>query len=119
VRVKKSCHSRADYSNYKSVASTNFHSLMKIEIAFCLLSLALLPACSTTSQTTTANQTLEQRLMTKYASNATEPGTPGEEPAPPAEGPEDVPADAPATLDQNPALMPSPLLRYWASSRTP
>jgi len=55
---------------------------MKIEIAFCLLSLALLPACSTTSQTTTANQTLEQRLMTKYASNATEPGTPGEEPAP-------------------------------------
>jgi hypothetical protein len=119
VRVKKSCHSRADYSNYKNVADTNVHSLMKIEIAFCLFSLALLPACSTTSQTTTANQTLEQRLMAKYASNATEPGTPGEEPAPPAEGPEDVPADAPATLDQNPALMPSPLLRYWASSRTP
>ena len=93
--------------------------LMKIEIAFCLLSLALLPACSTTSQTTTANQTLEQRLMAKYASNATEPGAVGEEPAPPAEGPEDVPADAPAMVDQNPALMPSPLLRYWASSRTP
>jgi hypothetical protein len=92
---------------------------MKIEIAFCLLSLALLPACSTTSQTTTANQTLEQRLMAKYASNATEPDAIGEEPAPPAEGPEDVPADAPATVDQNPALMPSPLLRYWASSRTP
>ena len=92
---------------------------MKIEIAFCLLSLALLPACSTTSQTTGANQTLEQRLMAKHAANATEPGALGEEPAPPAEGPEDVPADAPNSVDQNPALMPSPLLRYWASSRTP
>ena len=93
---------------------------MKIEIAFCLLSLALLPACSTTSQTTASNQSLEQRLMAKHSGTATEPGAVGaEEPAPPAEGPEDVPADAPATVDQNPALMPSPLLRYWASSRTP
>ena len=92
---------------------------MKIEIAFCLLSLALLPACSTTSQTTAANQSLEQRLTAKYANNATQLSAPGEEPAPPAEGPEDVPADAPGTVDQNPALMPSPLLRYWAASRTP
>src|SRR5438045_1914125 len=46
---------------------------MRIQLAFCLLSLAFLPACSTTSQTTGANQTLEQRLMAKYASNATEP----------------------------------------------
>src|SRR2546423_15717030 len=57
--------------------------------------------------------------MAKHSINATEPGAIGEEPAPPAEGPEDVPADGPATVDQNPALMPSPLLRYWASSRTP
>ena len=92
---------------------------MKIEIAFCLLSLALLPACSTTSQTTGSNQSLEQRLMAKHSVSATEAGAIGEEPAPPAEGPEDVPADAPATVDQNPALMPSPLLRYWAASRTP
>jgi hypothetical protein len=93
---------------------------MKIEIAFCLLSLALLPACSTTSQTTASNQSLEQRLMAKHSVAVSEPGAVGgEEPAPPAEGPEDVPADAPATVDQNPALMPSPLLRYWASSRTP
>ena len=92
---------------------------MKIEIAFCLLSLALLPACSTTSQTTAANQTLEQRLMTKYAANATAPGAMGEEPAPPAQGPEDVPADAPNSVDHNPALVPTPLLRYWAASRTP
>ena len=91
---------------------------MKIQIALCLLSIALLPACSTTSQTTAEHQTLEQRLNAKYAS--TDTTTPGaEEPAPPAEGPEDVPADAPTTVDQNPALMPSPLLRYWASSRTP
>jgi len=92
---------------------------MKIEIAFCPLSLAFLPACSTTSQTTSAHQTLEQRLMAKYASNATSPGAPGQEPAPPAEGPEDVPANAPSTVEQNPALMPSPLLRCSASSRTP
>jgi hypothetical protein len=90
---------------------------MKIQIAVSLLSLALLPACSTTSQTTTEHQSLEQRLMAKYAT--TEPASPAEEPAPPAEGPEDVPADVPNTPDHNPALMPSPLLRYWAASRTP
>jgi hypothetical protein len=92
---------------------------MKIEIAFCLLGLAFLPACSSTTQTTGANQTLEQRLMAKYASNPNSPGAPGEEPAPPAEGPEDVPADAPESVNHNPALMPSPLLRYSAASRTP
>jgi hypothetical protein len=88
---------------------------MKIEIAACLLTLALLPACSSTSQTTAGHQTLEQRLTAKYASTQISAG----EPAPPAEGPADVPADAPNTVDDNPALVPSPLLRYWASSRTP
>jgi hypothetical protein len=88
---------------------------MKIEIAACLLSLALLPACSTTSQTTAEHQSLEQRLNAKYASADTATA----EPAPPAEGPEDVPADAPTNVDRNPTLMPSPLLRYWAASRTP
>jgi hypothetical protein len=44
----------------------NFLSPLKIETALCLLSLALLPACSTTSQTTAANQTLEQRLLAKH-----------------------------------------------------
>jgi hypothetical protein len=89
---------------------------MKIEIAACLLSLALLPACSTTSQTTAEHQTLEQRLTAKYASTNT---TTAEEPAPPAEGPEDIPAEGPSDPERNPALVPSPLLRYWASSRTP
>jgi len=87
---------------------------MKIKIATCLLSLALLPACSTT-QTTANHQTLEQRLTAKYA--ATE--TTGEEPAPPAEGPEDIPADAPQDVNRNPTLVPTPLLRVSAASSTP
>lgn len=88
---------------------------MKIEIAACLLSLALLPSCTTTSQTTAEHQTLEQRLMAKYASADNNVG----EPAPPAEGPEDIPAEGPTDVDSNPSLVPSPLLRYWAASRTP
>ena len=48
---------------------------MNIQIATCLLSLALLPACSTT-QTTAQHQTLEQRLMTKYANAETAAGEP-------------------------------------------
>lgn len=90
---------------------------MKIETALCLLTLAFLSACTTTSQTTAQNQTLEQRLMAKHGTYAAAPSS--EEPAPPAEGPEDVPADAPQDVDHNPALMPDPLLRYWAASRTP
>jgi hypothetical protein len=86
---------------------------MKIQIATCLLSLALLPACSTTTQTTAANQTSEQRMAAKYASieNA-------EEPAPPAEGPDDIPA-VPVDMKRNPGLVPTPLLRDSAASSTP
>ena len=85
---------------------------MKIQIAACLLALASLPACSTTSQTTADHQTLEQRLMAKYAAN----GTATNEPAPPAEGPGDIPADAPSSVYDNPALVPTPLLRQSAAS---
>ena len=88
---------------------------MKIKIATCLLSLALLPACSTT-QMTANHETLEQRLTAKYAAA---PETVGEEPPPPAEGPEDVPADAPQDINRNPSLVPSPLLRVSAASSTP
>jgi hypothetical protein len=88
---------------------------MKLQLAACLLSLALLPACSNTSQTTAEHQSLEQRLSAKYAGTDTAAG----EPAPPAEGPEDIPAEGPTNPDHNPALVPSPLLRYWAASRTP
>jgi hypothetical protein len=89
---------------------------MKIRIALSLLSLACLSACSTTSQTSTAQrETLQQRLTNKYAAA----DTTSQEPAPPAEGPEDVPAAGPDDVNHNPILVPSPLLRYWASSRTP
>jgi hypothetical protein len=87
---------------------------MKIKIVTCLLGLALLPACSTTTQTTAQHQTLEQRLMAKYASNDNEA-----EPAPPAEGPDDIPADAPSDVNRNPSLVPTPLLRTSAASSTP
>jgi hypothetical protein len=89
---------------------------MKIQIATCLLSLALLPACSTT-QTVAQHQTLEQRLMAKYA-NAEKDIAAGE-PAPPAEGPEDIPADAPQDVNRNPNIVPTPLLRVSAASATP
>ncbi len=88
---------------------------MKIAAVASLLSLALLSACSTTSQTTAQRQTLEQRVAAKYA--AVDTAT--ENPAPPAEGPEDVPAAGPNDVQRNPSLVPTPLLRYWASSRTP
>jgi hypothetical protein len=89
---------------------------MKIKIATCLLGLALLPACSTT-QSTAQHETLEQRLKNKYVASADT--TTAGEPAPPAEGPEDVPAEGPSDPDRNPKMVPTPLLRYWASSRTP
>ncbi len=86
---------------------------MNIKIATALLGLALLPACSST-QTTAQHQTLEQRLMAKYASNDN-----AAEPAPPAEGPEDIPAGAPSDVNGNPSLVPTPLLRASAASSTP
>lgn len=85
---------------------------MKIEFATCLLSVALLSACSSTSQTTSSHQTLEQRLTAKYANADTKVG----EPAPPAEGPDDVPAEAPNNVQSNPALLPSPELRQNAAA---
>lgn len=86
---------------------------MKIKIAASLFSLALLSACSTT-QTTAQHQSLEQRLMTKYA--AVDNTSTTAEPAPPAEGPDDIPADAPSEPAKNPKLVPTPLLRQVAAS---
>ena len=54
-------------------------------------------------------------MMAKYASTDTSTA----EPAPPAEGPGDVPADAPSSVEDNPALVPSPSLRLSAASSTP
>lgn len=87
---------------------------MKIQIAVSLLSLALLSACSTTS--TADRQSLEQRLMNKYAAVD---NTSSAEPAPPAAGPDDIAADEPSDPNRNPKLVPSPLLRLSAASSTP
>ena len=86
---------------------------MNIQFVAALLSMSALAACSTTSQTTAQHETLEQRLMNKYAANDVN----NQQPAPPAEGPEDT--TGPNDVRRNPVLIPSPLLRYWASSRTP
>lgn len=84
---------------------------MKIQIATCLLALAMLPACQTTRTAKTG--TLEQRMLQQYASADTT------EPAPPAEGPQDVPAEGSSDVNRNPALVPSPLLRTSAASGSP
>ena len=78
---------------------------MMIKIAACLLALGFLTACESTK--TTKRETLREQNA-RYASNA--PSTQNE-PAPPAEGPEDVPPDRSMDPTQNPALVPSPLLR--------
>lgn len=86
---------------------------MKIKIVASLLSAAFLPACSSVQMA--SRQSLEQRLMNKYATTEVV----GTEPAPPAEGPDDVPADLPSQPQRNPRLVPTPLLRLSAASSTP
>lgn len=76
-----------------------------IKIATCLLAVSFLAACTTTT-TTTKRETLRE-MNARYASNASSLN----EPAPPAEGPEDVPANRPMDPIENPALVPTPLLR--------
>jgi uncharacterized lipoprotein len=80
---------------------------MMIKIAACLLALGFLAACESTK--TTKRETLRE-MTARYASNEN-PSSSLSEPAPPAEGPEDVSADRPMDPTQNPALVPSPLLR--------
>ena len=76
---------------------------MMIKIAACLLAVGFLAGCETTK--TTKRETLRE-MTARYASNPT-----SNEPAPPAEGPEDVPATRSLDPIENPALVPSPLLR--------
>jgi len=87
---------------------------MKINIAVCLLSLVLLPACSKTTRTTAGNPSMQQRKIAKYASTES-----AEEPAPPAEGPDDIPANVATDVRRNPGLVPTPVLRQSAASDTP
>ena len=82
---------------------------MMIKIAACLLALGFLAACQSTK--TTKRETLRE-MNARYASS--DNATTMNEPAPPAEGPEDVSADRPMDPIQNPALVPTPLLRVNA-----
>jgi uncharacterized lipoprotein len=75
-----------------------------------LLAVTLLAACETT--TTAKRTTLRETTAARLASADT---TSNLEPAPPAEGPEDIPAAAPRDPVDNPALVPSPLLRLNAA----
>lgn len=79
-----------------------------IKIASCLLTLGFLAACTSTT-TTTKRETLRERNV-RYASNESASST-LKEPAPPAESPEDAAANDSLDPVQNPALVPSPLLR--------
>ena len=78
---------------------------MKIKLALSLITVALLPACTTTR---TVSNTDHQNA--RYANNSVG------EPAPPAEGPEaDIPSEGPADVNANPAYIPTPLLRASAA----
>jgi hypothetical protein len=83
---------------------------MMIKIAACLLALGFLAACESTK--TTKRETLRE-MTARYASS--ESASTLNNPAPPAEGPEDVPANHSMDPTQNPALVPSPLLRENAA----
>ena len=78
---------------------------MKTKLALSLLVAALLPACTSTTTTSTMSSDAK---ASRYANNSMEA-------APPAEGPEaDIPSEGPADVHANPAYMPSPLLRASA-----
>ncbi len=80
-----------------------------IKIAACLLTVASFTACSST-QTATKRTTLREM----YANNPSATSyVNSSEPAPPAEGPEAVGA-GPLDPMENPALVPTPLMRTSA-----
>jgi hypothetical protein len=97
------------------VPSPEYH-IMILKIVTPVFALVLLAACQTTQ--TAQYQTLEQRTLAKRQSNAAYAANSDVEPPPPAEGPQDAPEGA-GDPNRNPALVPSPLLRYSAASRTP
>lgn len=86
---------------------------MLTKIAACLLTVALLGACTTTTTTTSAKRETLREMEARYASSNDVNSL--NEPPPPAEGPEDVPAEGPAELQRNPGIVPTPLLRQNAA----
>lgn len=81
---------------------------MITRIAACLLAVGFLAACQSTTSTT-KRETVRD-VTSRYASNQNVSKV--NEPAPPAEGPEDTGGNL--DPNQNPALVPSPLLRQSA-----
>jgi hypothetical protein len=79
---------------------------MMIKIAACLLAVGFLAACESTN--TTKRETLRE-TTTRYANNESAANLNG--PVPPAEGPENVPPGSSMNPLDNPALVPTPLLR--------
>ena len=89
-----------------------------IKILTPVFALALLSACQTTDLA--HRQTLEQRTLAQQQRNhAAYAANTDVEPPSPAEGPDDVPEGPARDPYRNPALVPSPLLRYSAASSTP
>ena len=80
---------------------------MITKIAAGLLAVSLLAACQSTTTTAKRTTLREQNAARLAATDTTEP-------TPPAEGPEDIGA-GPNDPVQNPALVPSPLLRRSAA----
>ena len=112
----RTCHLELKYSNYKDRKQNTLlpdeteNPKMIIKLATCLLAAAVLTACE--SNQSAGRQTLEQRMMARYASSANaSTSANANEPAPPAEGPEDVPGEGPADVMRNPGVVPTPLLR--------
>lgn len=105
---------------------------MITKLAICLLGFAGLTACGTTHH---ATQNAPRKRVEEIARARNEKLIAGTYQAPaavapdwtnediPAAGPdgedEDIPGEGPRDIDRNPALVPSPLLRTWASSATP
>ena len=79
-----------------------------IKIAACLLTLGFFAACQST-HTSAKRETLREQ-QARYVTAETNPNGP----APVAEGPEDVPPNQSSDPDQNPALVPTPLMRTSA-----
>ena len=80
---------------------------MKIRFALSLLLPAFLAACSSTVKTTQTQSPYDKGA--RYAETSVEPGAPDPLMDIPAEGP------APANLQDNPAYIPTPLLRQSAA----
>lgn len=90
---------------------------MILKLVTPLFAVVLLGACQSTD--VAHRQTLEQRTVAQRQNHATYAANSDVEPPPPAEGPDDAPQGPGRDPNRNPALVPSPLLRYSAASMTP